>query len=68
MNKTYILLLSLYLTLLGQEQTVVQDTNATTNISDNNSIPQKTVNFFSGIVDDIREFAADNNLIDKSKR
>jgi hypothetical protein len=65
---TTALLLCLSLFALD-EQIVYQDTNTTNSVpNDKNSIPQKTINFFSGIVDDFREFAADNNLIDKSKR
>jgi hypothetical protein len=65
---TTALLLCLSLFALD-EQIVYQDANTTNSVpNDKNSIPQKTINFFSGIVDDFREFAADNNLIDKSKR
>lgn len=71
MKKICTLLLLFCLSLFADKQTTLQDSNVSvTNSSslDKNSIPYKTVSFFGGIVDDIREFAADNNLIDKSKR
>jgi len=71
MKKIVILLLLFCLSLLADKQTTLQDSNitdASSSTSNKNSIPNKIVNFFGGIVDDIREFAVDNNIIDKSKR
>lgn len=69
MKKINVIALFFCLSLLADEPIVQQDTN-TTNAApnDKNTIPQKTINFFSGIIDDFKEFAADNNLIDKTKR
>lgn len=69
MKKINVIALFFCLSLLADEPIVQQDTNTTNAASnDKNTIPQKTINFFSGIIDDFREFAADNNLIDKTKR
>lgn len=69
MKKIYLFLLLICLTILAEEQTVQQDTNTTantqSNISDKNSIPQKTINFFGGIVDDAKDFLFINKIIDK---
>lgn len=64
MKITSIIVIS-YLSLFANEQVLHRDNNSTaTTYQSQNTMPQKTINFFNGIVNDFKEFTAHNKLIE----
>lgn len=63
--KIILIIVISYLSLFANEQALHQDDNSTkTSYQSQKTIPQKTINFFNGIVDDFKEFAGHNKLIE----